>query len=67
MADASPFERMIRECKSLGMTPLTKEQFEEEDRRIYGDLMRRRGQAAQPQPKPDFSRYTYDAPVWGKY
>lgn len=61
---------MIRECKSLGMTPLTKEQFEEEDRRIYGDLMRRRGQPPVSE-KYDFGSYRNDLsvnkPVWGKY
>jgi len=67
VGNETPFEWMIRECKSLGITPLTKEDFEREDRRIYGDLMQRRGRAALPKPKPDFSTYTFDAPVWGKY
>jgi hypothetical protein len=33
---------MVQECKSLGITPLTEQQFAEEDRRIYTGLMRRR-------------------------
>jgi len=67
----TPFERMIRECKSLGITPLTKEDFEREDRRIYGDLMHRRGRPKVSQtynlsPR-NIESVEYTGPIWASY
>jgi len=48
---------MVRECKSLGITPLTKEEFVAEDRRIYMDLQNRRH--GLPPTRPNFNYGSY--------
>ena len=50
------YERMVQECKSLGITPLTEQQFAEEDRRIYTDRMRRRAGISDVR-EPNFGIY----------